>query len=273
MKTQSFPITKQGHGIFNCQEDSIAVEQPLAIKITSPAAQEYPLAITLRSPGDDYFLALGYLIAEGIIESRDDIIAYSQLKASCSGKAATINLTMKSEQLFLKAQQERRHLVSSACGACSKTNVDSLFITPKLPVLQNLRISISQIREFSAMMPREQKAFLQTGGVHGAGFFENGRLTALYEDIGRHNAVDKTLGYCAAMGHSTDSGLLFLSGRAGFELVQKAAMSRVQMIIAVGSPSSLAINMAKQYGITLIGFVKKSSFNIYTYPERVSQQG
>lgn len=251
------------------KEDQLAIEQPLQIVLSYPFSNKVinkDLVITMRTPGDDDLLAIGYLHAEGIIKTKEDVKSIEQIDED----TIKVNLTKPLEKSILEIS--RSDISTGACGMCGKTSMAGIY----LPVRENLPESPIQfnpetILTLSEKIVQHQKLFEQTGGIHASAFFDkNGTIVSIYEDIGRHNSLDKLIGDGILKGETLSSNLLFVSGRAGFELIQKAIVAGIKIIVSVGAPSSLAVKYAKNYGITLIGFLKNNSFNIYTNPERIS---
>jgi len=250
------------------KEDQLAIEQALQIVLSYPLTNKVinkDLVITMRTPGDDDLLAIGYLHAEGIIKTKEDIHAVEQVGED------TIKIGLKKPLEKSKLEISRSDISTGACGMCGKTSMEGIYLPPKEHILDSpLQLSPNIILSLSQKIIQHQRLFEQTGGIHASAFFdENGSLVNIFEDIGRHNSLDKLIGKSILNGDQLSGYLLFVSGRAGFELIQKAIVARIQIIVSVGAPSSLAVKYAKDYGITLIGFLKNKSFNIYTYPERI----
>lgn len=244
------------------KEDFVAVEEPLQITLNHK-----PVSITMRTPGDDGALALGFLCTEGIISNFQQVEKVSQTDDNTVNVMMEPSLAEKS-----MAGLQRNFYTTSSCGVCGKSSIDQIY--QKLPATSDkvsLTIAPQVLVTLQDKLLNVQKAFQATGGIHAAVLFsQNGDYMYHSEDVGRHNALDKLIGHCL-MSDKTPlrNHILLLSGRASFELIQKAAMAGISFVCAVGAPSSLAIELAEQMQITLVGFLKKTSFNIYTHPERV----
>lgn len=247
--------------------DNIAVEAPLEIQISYEEQNrraKRSLAITMRTPGADQRLALGFLFTEGIIGSLKDIIQTNQL-------GNTIKLALK-DTVEVPANLDRSFLIHSSCGICGKPTLDSLEKTTCYYPLPNIpRVSSSILNQLSQQLRTAQSIFEETGGIHAAGLFDaKGSLLHFEEDIGRHNALDKIIGYALEKEMVPLRQLvLMLSGRISYELVQKASLVGIPIIVAVGAPSSMAVELAEAMDITLIGFLRNNRFNIYNGQNRV----
>jgi len=258
-------------------EDLVSIEEPLEISIKFKREEiwiQKIISITMRTPGNDEDLVRGFLFNEKIIEKNDFIEKIESIgeyvgEYKLQNKiVATLN---NSENVDID-KIKRNFLTNSSCGVCGKTSLDSLEIIKKDKTLKSLpKISKEIIIKSPATLRDNQSEFSKTGGIHASGLFSsNGQIISLREDVGRHNALDKVIG------HSLNNGLLdppsqFItcSGRLNFELVQKVLMTNIGILIGVGAPTSLAIDLANKFDITLIGFVKEDSFNIYSNENRV----
>ncbi|MDP9149708.1 MAG: formate dehydrogenase accessory sulfurtransferase FdhD [Myxococcota bacterium] len=273
--------------------DTLAVEEPLEIRLAwQPAtgtprslvelgadvgAVERPLSITMRTPGADMELALGFLVGEGIVRSRDDV-------ASCQhcgppvrpdGSSNTVRVTLGRGHAVDLARLERHFYTSSSCGVCGKTSIEAVRSAPHAPLLDGTPLLAAEIiHGLPGQLRRRQEVFQRTGGLHAAGLFDaTGHLLALREDVGRHNALDKLVGARLLDGGLPASDhVLLVSGRASFELVQKAVMAGIPVLAAVGAPSSLAVELAREEGMTLLGFVRDGRFNIYVGGHRIQER-
>jgi len=237
--------------------DAVAVEEPLEILVNGRN-----LSLTMRTPGHDEELAIGFLFTEGIVTKREHIRAVSG-----AGNRAEVEITDASLE-----PQNRRFTMTSACGVCGKESAESLFANACLPVATGtFRIDATILRKLPATLRSAQTVFEQTGGIHAAGLFDSaGKLELLREDVGRHNAVDKLIGALFLAGRiPAKDRLMLVSGRVSFELVQKAAMAGIPALAAVGAPSTLAIETAQRFGTTLIGFLRHDRFNIYNLAGRI----
>lgn len=259
--------------------DPVAVEAPLEIRVAGDT-----LAITMRTPGEDHELALGLLLAEGVIESRDDVgRAFHCGRPGEPGYGDTLDLlpgpgvTLSLERI---EHARRGTLVSAACGVCGRRSIDDLLARcAPLPPAPPLPIAL--LRTSADVLAANQRHFARTGGLHGAAVIaRDGQLLALREDVGRHNAVDKAIGALliagavpvaaeqAAAGEAP--AVLVVSGRISFEIVQKAIVARIAAVCGVSAPTSLAIDLSARAGVTLAGFVRNNSLNVYTELARVT---
>ncbi len=254
MASRRFPIGRVSSSGIQQTDDSIAIEEPLQIVVNARK-----LSITMRTPGADEELAIGFLFTEGLISE-----PHSIRSVSSSGNEVHIELNTP-----VAAREERNFAVTSACGVCGKSSVDAIFNTPSVR-MGDLTIESELLRALPAKLRLSQCVFEQTGGIHAAGLFDSaGDLRIVREDVGRHNAVDKVIGCMVQSNALSPNGVLLVSGRASFELVQKAAMAGIPILAAVGAPSTLAIETAKRFGMALAGFVSTERFNLYTGAGRV----
>jgi FdhD protein len=263
----------------SCQTvtDRLALEEPLEIQVAygpDSARQWKTVAITMRTPGHDRELAAGFLVGEGLIRSLDQIEAVHSRgpRHGDEGWQHSVRVTLRPGVPLDLARLERNFYTTSSCGICGKTSMEALEMNffPPLPAV-DWRIDGATVRALPARLREAQAIFEQTGGLHAAGLFTpDGRPVVVREDVGRHNAVDKVIGAQFLAGRGPLSGfLLVVSGRASFELMQKALASGIPLLVAVGAPSSLAVEVAEKFGATLIGFTKSTGFNIHTGEERV----
>jgi FdhD protein len=255
--------------------DLLAVEEPLQIKLgfgEVGSRQEIDLAVTMRTPGHDLELAAGFLFSEGIVGSMEDILhlehCQTGLKESEIGNVVRVEL--KPEVAFSSKNFRRNFSSTSSCGICGLGSIESVRKNISHQFKVDSKINHEVINGLPDKLNNHQVAFNYTGGIHAAALFDfEGELTICREDIGRHNAIDKVTGAALSKGHPFEDKLLFLSGRVGFELVQKGVMAGVPIIAAVGAPSSLAVELAKETNMTLLGFVREGSFNIYCGEGRI----
>lgn len=246
--------------------DIVATEEPLQIRINQDGNTR-TLAITMRTPGHDTLLGAGFLFAEGIT---GDFIEANQFQESNDKNTVTVKL--KDTQRIDWSKLERHSYTSSSCGVCGKTSLEQVFNALPFPEsLHTWTVNPELITKLPNTLRASQELFEQTGGIHAAGLFtQTGELIQFAEDVGRHNALDKLIGsQYLEQNLPLEQEVLVLSGRASFELIQKAAMAGIRMVIAVGAPSSLAVSLADDQGITLCGFTKKTGFNCYAHPERI----
>jgi FdhD protein len=273
---QSRHITRvTGDGPQACP-DSLVLEEPLEIQVASgpEEAREWKaVAITMRTPGHDRELAAGFLIGEGLLRSLDEVEAvYGHgPRYGEQGWQHVVRIAFRPGAALNLDRLQRNFYTTSSCGVCGKTSLEALELSfPPLPAT-TWQIDPETVRELPGRLREAQDVFEQTGGLHAAGLFTpEGWAVVIREDVGRHNAVDKVIGarFLAGRGDFSEH-LLVVSGRASFELMQKALASGIPMLVAVGAPSSLAVQMAEKFGATLIGFTKTTGFNIYTDVGRV----
>jgi len=225
----------------------------------------------MRTPGHDPELAAGFLLSEGIIAKREDIVEIAPCRQSDSPQN-TLNVFL-SPALNVDFERLTRHVfASSSCGICGKASIDT--VRQLFPAVEsNVSVSSQLLRELPERMRTAQRAFALTGGLHAAAIFERtGELLVLREDVGRHNAVDKVLGQCLLSGSfPLESHVLLVSGRASFEILQKALAGRIPIICSVSAPSSLAVEFAQESGQTLVGFLRGETMNIYASPQRIGE--
>ena len=258
-------------------DDLISIEEPLEITIKFKNKEtwtENTISITMRTPGNDEDLVRGFLFNERIIEK----IEYIDKIESVGENVGQYNLknkiiaTINNPENIDIDKIKRNFLTNSSCGVCGKTSLDSLEIIKKDKIVKSLpKIDHKIIMKSPTTLRENQSEFSKTGGIHASGLFsDKGDVVAIKEDVGRHNALDKLIGYVLEKKLLNPSNqFLTCSGRLNFELVQKALMSNIGVLIGVGAPTSLAIDLANKFGMTLVGFVKRDSFNIYSNKERI----
>ncbi len=251
--------------------DLLAAEEPLGIRIGGQAA-----SLTMRTPGDDIDLTAGFLLTEGIVGAADDIAAIRICSGEQCGHADHEGMGNIADVTLRAAadwQAPRRNfLTTSACGVCGKASIDDLRAASRFDLrADQVRVAAAVLAALPDRLREAQRVFERTGGLHAAGLFTaDGTLLAIREDVGRHNAVDKVLGWAVQAGRLPLTGcILLVSGRASFELVQKAVMAGVPVLAAVSAPSSLAAELADEAGLTLIGFLRGRSMNAYAGPQRI----
>jgi FdhD protein len=250
--------------------DTLAVEEPMELRIAGT-----PLAVTMRTPGHDVELAHGFLLGEGVITGAEDVSVARYCDSFDDSGRNTYNVldvALAPTVAPPAVGVERNFYTTSSCGVCGKASLDAVRTKSAFGVDdEQLRVPSTTISALPDQLRAAQKVFDATGGLHAAGLFTaDGELLVVREDVGRHNAVDKVLGRALLDGRVPARGcLLQVSGRASFELVQKAAMAGVPVLSAVSAPSSLAVELAEDAGITLIGFVRGGSMNVYTHPARI----
>jgi FdhD protein len=262
------------------ERDALAVEEPLEIRIgflEDGKAAHKSVSITMRTPGDDFELAAGFLFTEGIVKSADQINKIRHCGVSAKdGLRNTVRVDLRPDVSVDLKKLERHFYTSSSCGVCGKTSIEALQTgVCRLQESASLIFKPETIHRLPEILRERQNVFNQTGGLHAAALFSvTGEMKSLREDVGRHNAVDKLIGaqFLARKTPVSDK-LLLVSGRASFELVQKALMAGIPILAAVGAPSSLAVELAREYAMTLLGFVRDNRFNIYAGAERIGASG
>lgn len=264
------PVVAFRGGRAERRDDRLAGEQPLAIRAGGPGEDPVDVAITMRTPGDEAALAVGFLHAEGLITGPDDVAAIevgSPATHAQPDDEVTVRLT---RPLDLGAVAVRHFVATAACGICGKASIDAV-VARCAPIPPGPVVDAATILALPARLRAAQSAFELTGGLHAAGLFDAaGRLVDVREDVGRHNALDKVVGArLLARALPLHDGLVLVSGRASFELVQKAAVAGAPILCAVSAPSDLAVETAERLGVTLVGFLRNDGFNVYAHPERI----
>jgi FdhD protein len=258
-------------GVATARPDSLAVEEPLEIRVGGK-----PLTVTMRTPGNDFDLARGFLVSEGVVAAESDIAAIRYCAGATADGGNTYNVldVLLAEGVPLPdVSVERNFYTTSSCGLCGKASLDAVRTNSRWHVDRDpLRLNAATIATLPDKLRAAQRVFASTGGLHAAGLFDtNGDLWCVREDVGRHNAVDKVIGWALDQGRLPLTGTtLMVSGRASFELVQKAVMAGIPALTAVSAPSSLAVDLAREMGLTLIGFLRGSSMNIYSGAQRIA---
>jgi FdhD protein len=246
-------------------EDAVAVEEPLEIRIGGRAA-----TVIMRTPGCDEELARGFLYTEGLISNIGDLLEISRPGGLRPEEIGNV-LDVRVQPALVRVQPfQRNFYASSSCGVCGKSSLAAIQVkSPR--VVSDLVVARATIAALPERLSAAQAAFAQTGGLHAAGLFdERGALLAAREDVGRHNAVDKLVGWALAEGRLPASrAILMVSGRTSFEILQKAIAAGVPVVCAVSAPSSLAVSLAEQLGVTLVGFLRGGSMNVYAHVERI----
>ncbi|HLI96438.1 MAG TPA: formate dehydrogenase accessory sulfurtransferase FdhD [Candidatus Baltobacteraceae bacterium] len=252
--------------------DDLATEEPLEVRLIA-GGQTRSLAVTMRTPGNDFELAAGFLLSEGIVHRREEIAGISYCidpQIDAEQRYNIVNVQLASDALPALERLERHFTVNSACGVCGKANIEALQ-TRATPIDDPVRISLELVSQLPEKMLQAQRVFESTGGLHASALFDaNGTLLALREDVGRHNALDKIVGWALLNKSLPLRGCaLLVSGRASYELAQKCIVAGIPILCAVSAPSSLAVDLARCFGLTLLGFVRGSRANIYAGRERV----
>ena len=269
------PTRRVRSGLPIDDEDVVANEEPMEIRLYygNDRPKHMSLSITMRTPGNDFELTAGFLFTEGIIRSRDELqrISYC-VDVPAEQQYNTVNAYLAPDVAFDPSKLQRHFYTTSSCGVCGKGSLEVLRVQG-CPVIRQEGPVFSDdlVRSLPGKLRQAQAIFSKTGGLHAAGLFDpEGNLLAAREDIGRHNAVDKLIGVQFLAGRTPLSNyLLQVSGRASFELMQKALVAGIPVLSAVGAPSSLAVDLAQEFGITLLGFVSEKGFNVYAGEKRI----
>jgi FdhD protein len=260
-------------GVGSTRPDRLATEEPMEIRAGGARQDPVAVAVTMRTPGSDFELAAGFLHTEGLVRGGGDIASVNYCELPADEQRYNV-VTVRLRQRFDPATVHRNFYATSSCGICGKASLEQVTVAceslPPGPVVPR-----SVVLSLPEALQRGQRVFEQTGGLHASGIFDvTGRLLAVREDVGRHNAVDKLVGWgVLGGGLPFRERVLLVSGRVSFEIVQKAAVAGVPVVCAVSAPSSLAVEAADHLGMTVIGFLRGSGFNVYTHPERVELKG
>lgn len=259
-QTTSVPVTRHVTNAITELDDVVVIEEPLEIRVG-----QKPVSVTMRTPGHDFELAAGFLFTESIVQRAEDIESIRHW-----GSANIVRVALK-EGVKVDLQRLQRHFYStSSCGVCGKTSIDAVRVNT-CEVAADIRVPAVVISRMPTMLRAAQTTFDATGGLHAAALFDpDGTLIRVREDLGRHNAVDKVIGSALLDGTPLDQRVLFVSSRTSFELVQKAAVARIPFLAAVGAPSSLAVELARDMNMTLLGFVRDERFNVYSGQSRIT---
>ncbi|MCB5906200.1 formate dehydrogenase accessory sulfurtransferase FdhD [Streptomyces pinistramenti] len=271
-------------GVSSQRPDTLAVEEPMEIRVGGR-----PLTVTMRTPGDDFDLAAGFLVSEGVVHAADDVAGIRYCAGATGGGTSrsneagsggggnsynVVDVVLAPGVAAPDASLERNFYTTSSCGLCGKASLDAVRTSTAWSVADDpLRIGPELLTALPDRLRAAQRVFDSTGGLHAAGLFTaDGDMLCLREDVGRHNAVDKVVGHALRSGLLPLRGaVLMVSGRASFELVQKALMAGIPMLAAVSAPSSLAADLAAEGGLTLVGFLRGTSMNVYTGAERLQE--
>ncbi|MFD9726908.1 formate dehydrogenase accessory sulfurtransferase FdhD [Streptomyces sp. NPDC059072] len=258
-------------GVAGVRPDTLVAEEPLEIRLNGK-----PLAITMRTPGDDFALAVGFLVSEGVLGAASDVQAVTYCEGATEDGSNTynvVNVQLAAGVAVPDITLERNVYTTSSCGLCGKASLDAVRTATRFPgaAADPVRVPVEVLAGLPDELRAAQKVFDRTGGLHAAGLFTaRGELLDLREDVGRHNAVDKIIGRALQAGRLPLAGaVLLVSGRASFELVQKAVMAGIPVLAAVSAPSSLAVDLALESGMTLVGFLRGPDMNIYAGDERI----
>lgn len=261
-------VTEWDNGTFRRKEDYLAAEEPLEIRV---GAQ--PLSVTMRTPGNDLELAAGFLYTEGIIERRGQILELEENAGETpANRANAVRARLAPEAAPDFAKMRRHFFAASSCGICGKASIDAIRARALAPLNDGFQIDVEALTHMPEALRESQAVFGRTGGLHAAALFDaEGKLLVMREDIGRHNAVDKVVGWALLKKRlPLSSTVLLVSGRGGFEIVQKAIVAGLPVVASVSAPSSLAVQLARELRQTLIGFLRGRRFVIYSCEERIA---
>jgi FdhD protein len=253
-------VREWNDGVLRSVQDALAAEEPLEIRVEGG-----PLAVTMRTPGHDAELAAGFLLTEGIIRSRDQIATISSIPPQNGGRSNVVEVELR-ECDFERSETKRNFVAASSCGICGRASIEAIRRRDLPPLGQGFRIEPELLCRLPETLRAEQTVFNRTGGLHAAALFDaTGALVLVREDIGRHNAVDKVIGWALNEGRlPLNRHVLMVSGRGGFEIVQKALAASIPIVASVSAPSSLAVKLARELGLTLIGFLRGRRFVVYS---------
>jgi FdhD protein len=254
--------------------DTLAAEEPLEIRVGPAGGRRPALAVTMRTPGDDLDLAIGFLVTEGVIGSAADVVT-AQLCAGADTPNTynVVDVALAPGVAPPDTDPARHFYTTSSCGVCGKASIDAVRVRSRHDVsVDPVTVDAKTLSTLPDALRAAQKAFDATGGLHAAGLFDAaGATVCVREDVGRHNAVDKVVGWAARAGRLPLTGhVLMVSGRASFELVQKATLAGIPVLAAVSAPSTLAVDLASEAGLTLVGFLRGTTFNVYSRADRVT---
>ncbi|MFE5793858.1 formate dehydrogenase accessory sulfurtransferase FdhD [Streptomyces sp. NPDC056503] len=270
--TERRRVTRIRGGAVSARPDTLVAEEPLEIRLNGK-----PLAITMRTPGDDFALAAGFLVSEGVLGAAADVrsIVYcAGAKEDGTNTYNVVDVRLAPEVVVPDITLERNVYTTSSCGLCGKASLDAVRTTARFPIADTppVRVSPAFLSRLPERLRAAQKVFDTTGGLHAAALFsEDGELLDVREDVGRHNAVDKLVGRALREDLlPLDRAVLLVSGRASFELAQKAVMAGIPVLAAVSAPSSLAVDLAAETGLTLVGFLRGADMNVYAGEHRIA---
>ena len=272
--TRSVRIDRHRDGHSVEERDTLTVEEPLEIRVSwaeGGVRRVEPVAVTMRTPGDDFELVAGFLHGEGIVSTTDDLHELTYCRSDQAQEYNIVEARLRAGVPFDADAMRRNVFTSSSCGICGKASIEAVEAVGCSILPLGFQVSSALLPELPDRLLAGQGVFARTGGIHASGLFqEDGSSHVLREDVGRHNAVDKVLGHSLLnRGLPARERVLVVSGRASFEIVQKALMAQVPVLVAVGAPSSLAVDLASQFQQTLVGFARDGGFNVYCTAERV----
>jgi FdhD protein len=267
--TRRYPVLRLRSGTVTRGPDTVAVEEPLEIRLSGTSFQ-----VTMRTPGNDIDLVHGLLYSEGIITAAEDVVSARYCVGTGPDGTNTYNVVdvqLGPERALPEAGLARNVLTSSACGICGTTSIDQVVRSARFLGDDGYRLPADVVRQAPEQLRAEQQTFDKTGGIHAAGLMgADGRMLCVREDVGRHNAVDKVIGWALRERMlPLASAVLCVSARASFELTQKAVLAGIPVLAAVSAPSSLAVELAQEAGLTLVGFIRNDRMNVYSHPHRL----
>lgn len=279
-RTARIQVERMRGGSFADRADRVAVEEPMEVRIEAPSADggavERPVSVTMRTPGDDFELAAGFVVTEGVVARPEAIAGVRYCRNATPQEYNVVTVSIGDAEAFDAAGLTRNFYVASSCGVCGKGSLEAVEVMGCRPAVADDGFVVSEaaVRALPAALRAAQKVFDRTGGIHAAGLFDSsGRMVVVREDVARHNAVDKVAGRLVLSGALPAPGLgLVVSGRSSFDILQKAAMAGLPMVVAVGAPSSLAVDFARRFNMTLTGFTHGGGCNVYAGAQRIARE-
>ena len=268
-------VTRLREGSPSTRQDVVAVEEPLEIRVRFTDGDEWrtrSVSVTMRTPGDDFELAAGFLFAEGLVADRRDIQEISYCSGDEQQEYNLLEVRLAPDAFFDAGLLNRNFYMTSSCGVCGKASLEAIEVQGCAPIADGtMSVRADVLTGLPDALRVAQPVFEKTGGIHASALFDvQGRLLALREDVGRHNALDKLIGREFLSGRlPLADRIVLVSGRTSFELLQKATMAGVPVVVAVGAPSSLAVELARRFNVTLVGFTRATGFNVYAGRARV----
>jgi FdhD protein len=254
----------------------VVTEEPLEIRVSGPGQEPQSVGVTMRTPGNDFELAHGFLFSEGLVQRPEQVRTMQTCAWKQSGQLNVVDVQLSDDAPRFDPAASRNFYTTSSCGLCGKASIDAIRTRAPYDVHDDpLRVAVATLHALPQRLREAQRVFARTGGLHAAGLFDaDGALACVREDVGRHNAVDKVIGWAAMQRRlPLRSHLLMVSGRASFELAQKALMAGIPMLAAVSAPSSLAVELAEESGMTVVGFLRDGRMNVYAGAQRVATGG
>ena len=266
--TVPFTLSRYEGERFSAIEDEVAAEEPLEIRV-----EGHTVAILMRTPGHDRELAAGFLLTEGIVASRADIFDLTSCVPSETGKGNVVDVALRNPASFRADEHARSGFSSASCGLCGKLSIEAV-LRKAPPIDSSLTVSARVLLSLPGALMPDQTGFQRSGGLHACALFtREGTLIQAREDIGRHNALDKLIGWALLTDFaSLPESIVLFSGRTSFEMMQKALAARIPIVAAISAPSSLAVSLARESGQTLAGFVRGETMNVYSAPERITTE-